>query len=328
MMTTAMQELQLSFKALADERRLEMLRLLHEGELSVGELARIQQMAQSGVSRSLGLLKRAGLVRSRRQGGWTYLRLNTEHPLVVQILAGEFAREELPEELRRRLREVLEERMARTRAFFDDHSESWDGLRRSLLDQQPSWLALDALVPRGLRVADLGTGTGSMLPRLVEAGCRVLALDASPRMLGLARARARELRLAGVDFLRGELEHLPLADGTLDAAMATLVLHHVARPGAAIAEMARVVRPGGSVVVIDLGSHDQEWLRQEQADYWLGFSQEEMLEWLRAARLESCRYTVAGPVAIPGPSGGKPAGLCLFQAVGRKPAGAVAGRHG
>ncbi len=87
-------ELLRGFKALADERRLEMLRLLHEGELSVGELARIQQMAQSGVSRSLALLKRAGLVRSRRQGGWTYLRPNTEHPLLVQLLSGVFEQQD------------------------------------------------------------------------------------------------------------------------------------------------------------------------------------------------------------------------------------------
>lgn len=315
----SVQELLRAFKALSDERRLDMIRLLHQGELSVGELARVLEMAQSGVSRGLELLRQAGLVRSRRQGGWTYLRLNSEHPLVAELLGGALGGEELPDGLRQRLREVLDERRSRSRDFFDGHSGRWDELRRALLDEQPGMRALDALIPPGLRVADLGTGTGAMLPRLVEAGCRVLALDASPRMLALARTRVRELGLHGVEFLQGELEHLPLAGGALDATLAALVLHHTARPAAALREMARVVRPGGVVLVIDLCDHDQEWLRQEQADCWLGFSREELMEWLAAAGLTRCRYAVTGAASLPGLPEGRGGALKLFVASGRKP---------
>jgi ArsR family transcriptional regulator len=303
------------FRALADETRLLLLAALLDEELSVGELAEVVQAAQPGVSRHLGALREAGLVALRKQGTASYYRLCADEPPLAGAFGEALRRLGAEHKLARRVERVLARRRVKSQAFFD-RADDWDALRAGLFTESVGFASLAPLVPRGLAVADIGTGTGGMLPYLAEVAERIVAVDLSGEMLRRARARADELGLGNVSFERGELEALPLADGSVDAAFASLVLHHAPRPAAALAEMARVVRPGGVVVVIDLMAHGHEWLRDEQADVWLGFGRDELLGLFARAGLAEARHAVVSRVE-PAGRGGSP--LELFVASGRVP---------
>ncbi|HEU4409706.1 MAG TPA: metalloregulator ArsR/SmtB family transcription factor [Polyangiaceae bacterium] len=304
------------FRALADETRLLLLASLLDEELSVGELAEVVQAAQPGVSRHLGALREAGFVALRKQGTASYYRLSADEPLLGGPFGEALRRLSAEHKLARRVERVLARRRAKSQAFFD-RADDWDALRAELFTESVGFASLLPLVARGLTVADIGTGTGGMLPYLAEVADRIVAVDLSGEMLRRARARAESLGLDKVCFERGELEALPLAPASVDAAFASLVLHHAPRPAVALAEMARVVRPGGAVVIIDLVAHGHEWLRDEQADVWLGFGRDELFALFERAGLAAPRHAVVSRVE-PAGRGGAP--LELFVASARVPA--------
>lgn len=154
-------------------------------------------------------------------------------------------------------------------------------------------LALDRIVKerarRRARILDIGTGTGVLAVELARAGARVIAVDHSPRMLEAARAKARDAGLLGIELRQGDARALPLADGEVDAALAHMVVQYLASPGEVLREMARAVRPGGAVVVVDFLSHEHEWMRQELGVTWLGFAPEEVAGWFSDAGLGGVR---------------------------------------
>lgn len=301
------------FKALADETRMVLLAALLEDELSVGELAEVVQAAQPGVSRHLQALAKAGLVTSRKQGTTTFYRLVSEDPLLDGAFGDDLRKTAAQRSLASRVERVLSRRKHKSQAFFDQ-ADDWDTLRQDLFDASAGFASLAPLVRPNLVVADIGTGTGGMLPYLGEISAKILAVDLSPGMLRRARVKARALGLEHVEFLQGDLASLPIDTASVDAAFASLVLHHAPRPAAAIAEMTRIVRPGGSVVIVDLLAHGHDWLREEQADVWLGFSKDELSSMLERAGLIDRRFRVASRVAS---RAGAP--LELFIASGRRP---------
>jgi SAM-dependent methyltransferase len=303
------------FRALTDETRLLLLAALLDEELSVGELAEVVQAAQPGVSRHMGALREAGLVVLRKQGTASFYRLSADEPLLGGAFGEALRRLSAEHKLGRRVERVLSRRRAKSQAFFD-RADDWDTLRAGLFTESVGFASLLPLIARGLTVADIGTGTGGMLPYLAEIADRIVAVDLSAEMLRRARARAESLGLDNVTFERGELEALPLASASVDAAFASLVLHHAPRPAAALAEMARVVRPGGAVVVVDLMAHGHEWLRDEQADVWLGFGRDELRALFERAGLAEPRHNVVSRVE---PSGRGGAPLELFVASARVP---------
>lgn len=307
-----MTDLAARFRALADPTRLLLLAVLLEDELTVGELAEVVESLQPGVSRHLAALRDAGLVVARRQGAMTFYRANADDALLQGTLREEVHGLARGAETAQRVERVIERRRMRTRAFFDEGAAGWDALRADLLNETASLASLLPLVPRGLSVVDIGTGTGGMLPMLSEFAGRIAGVDESTQMLKLARDRARRLGLKSVDFHKAEMTKLPFEAGTFDAAFAALVLHHAAKPANAIAEMARVVKPGGNLIVIDLRAHGQEWLRQEQADVWLGFALEEVEGLLGRARLENVRVRVVS--RADSPRGGEPLELFVASA--------------
>jgi ArsR family transcriptional regulator len=305
------------FRALGDETRLGLLCALLSEELSVGELSEVMQAGQPGVSRHLAALRDAGLVVARKQGAATYYRISPDDPLLEGAVGAELRRRSAELGLTTQIEKVVARRRARAEAFFDEQAESWDALREQLLDQAAGLRALVPLIPSGLTVADIGTGTGGMLPLLSEFAEKIVAVDISQEMLRRAKARARAMGLENVDFLKADLRDLPLEDASVDAAFATLVLHHAPHPGAAVKEIARILRPGRVLVVVDLCAHRHEWLRDEQGDVWLGFTKDEMTGFLNKAGLGRIDFKIVSHVETDKKGGGHP--LKLFVASGIVP---------
>jgi len=290
--------LQKIFRTLGDPTRVRILALLEREELAVHELMEALGMAQSRVSRHLGLLREAGLLRDRREGTYALYRFERPAPGpwadAWALARRELDRDALAERDRLALARVLEARAAKSRSFFDAVGPEWDALRKVWNDDTLRARAAARVLPRDLVVADVGTGTGTLALELAAAGMRVVAVDHSKAMLD-ATQRKLEQSGARVELRLGEAEALPLADDEVDAAFAHLVLQYLPAPARAVAELARVVKPGGAVVVVDFVRHDREWMRQELGVVWMGFAPEEVAGWLGDAGLEHVRVEVQPP---------------------------------
>jgi ArsR family transcriptional regulator len=289
-------QLQKIFKTLSDPTRVRILALLEQEELAVQELMRVLGMAQSRVSRHLAILRDAGLLRDRRDGTFAYYRFPTPQEGAWRD-AWELTRHQMiddptVERDAAALREVLSARAQRTRSWFDTVGPEWDALRKVFNDDALRARAIAHLAPPGITVCDVGTGTGVLALELARLGVRVVAVDHSPAMLDAARAKLHAAGAGSVELRRGDAADLPLDDASVDAAFAHMVLHYLPSPADALAEMARVVKPGGPVsrvVVVDFEEHDREWMREELGVQWLGFPLEDVRAWLEAAGLEDVR---------------------------------------
>jgi ArsR family transcriptional regulator len=288
----AAEELQRVFKTLSDPTRMRILRLLEREELHVQELMEVLGMAQSRVSRHLAILREARLLGDRRDGTYVFYRFvpPAEGPwrdgwtLVRERLEGDPTAERDDALLRR----VIEARSQQTRSFFDAVGPEWDALRKVFHDDALRARAIGRLVPPGLHVADIGTGTGILAGELARLGLHVVGVDRSARMLEAARSKlgTQPLPSGGtIEWRRGEADRLPIDDDDVDAAFAHMVLHYVPSPSDAIREMARVVKPGGVIVIVDFVKHAHEWMRQELGVLWMGFEPDELRGWFAAAGL-------------------------------------------
>ena len=287
------------FKLLGDDARLRILRLLAAERLNVSELTGILGIAQSGVSRHLGLLKDAGLIVEQREGGFTYFRPdpsllaaeNGSGPLAA-LLQNEFAAAARTETGRADDARLSEVRRLR-KENFEAHAGP-DTNERQLVPGR-SWAAwsraLGHLLP-ALRVADIGCGEGYLTVEASRWASRVIAVDRSALVLKRARALANRRRVHNVIWKRGELEKLPLRDASVDVALLSQALHHAPDPARALAEAARIVVPGGRVLVLDLREHDEQWVRQRLGDRWLGFTDDAVAKLLKNAGLIDVRVNV------------------------------------
>ena len=286
------------YRLLGDDARLRLLRVLSGERLNVSELTGVLGLAQSGVSRHLGLLKDAGLVQEEKDGGFSYYRLASaleqanDNPLRT-LLDQQFAASADDPTVRAdqaRLHEVLRLR----KENFETHAGPDTRDARQLVPGR-SWAAwsraLGLLLPP-LKVADLGCGEGYLTIEAARWASRVIAVDRSDAVLRRAKGLAERRRVKNVVWKRGELERLPLADATVDVAMLSQALHHAQNPVRAVAEAARVTKPGGRVVVLDLRSHQEAWVRTKLGDRVLGFSDEELKRMLAAAGLADVRVGV------------------------------------
>ena len=306
------------YRLLGDEARLRLLRVLSKQRLNVTELTGVLGLAQSGVSRHLGLLKEAGLVTEERDGGFTYYRIapalaSGEHAL-APVLAAQFDEAAADATVRAddaRLQEVLRLR----KENFDAHAGPDTRDARQLVPGR-SWAAwsraLGLLMPP-LRVADLGCGEGYLTIEAARWAARVIAVDRSEAVLNRAKALARRRRVSSVIWKKGELEKLPIRDGAVDVAMLSQALHHAQNPGRAIAEAVRVTVPGGRVLVLDLRRHQEEWVRGKLGDRRLGFDDEELKRLLTGAGLADVKVGVGArksgdPFTVLIASGTKPHG--------------------
>jgi SAM-dependent methyltransferase len=282
-MTTASSLLRL----LGDDARLRLLRLLSLDALNVSELTAILGLAQSGVSRHLGLLREAGLVVEERTGGFTWYRLAPafDAPKERRASLWQWLREEFSEVTPAttaddaRLEEVRRLRKER----FVEHGV---GDERGQLVPGRSWAAwsraLGLLLPP-VDVADLGCGDGYLAIEAARWARHVVAIDHSEPVLVRARALAARRKVRNIVWKRGDLERLPLDDASVDVALLSQALHHAARPAGALAEARRILRPGGRVLVLDLRRHDEQWVRSKLGDRWLGFREAELHDLLTDA---------------------------------------------
>jgi ubiquinone/menaquinone biosynthesis C-methylase UbiE len=272
-----------TLKALADPCRLRLTAVLLTGEFTVQELTRIMGMGQSRVSRHLKILSEAGVLTVKRQGTWSYYRAGEGSGFFAAIRpAFEYEMEQLPERARdlAAVAEVLEDRRRRSQEFFDRHARQWEDLARTLLPVPEYRQRLMELVPEGGTVLEIGVGTGGLLTELAARAGQVIGVDHSPAMLEEARRRLTAAGVGGIELRLGEMSHLPLPDTSVACVVANMVLHHAAEPSAVLAEIRRVLTPGGVLLLADLARHEREAAREQLADQWLGFSEEELTGWL------------------------------------------------
>ncbi|MGE3275408.1 MAG: ArsR/SmtB family transcription factor [Vicinamibacterales bacterium] len=300
--------------ALADAVRCRMLLVLERHELTVTELCAVIQLPQSTVSRHLKTLADDGWVASRRDGTSRYYRMALDEmdegarrlwPLIREQVSGAPGAEQDA----RRLAGVLERRRTKSAEFFSSAAGQWDRLRSELFGHTFHLHALLALLDPTLVVGDLGCGTGETTSLVAPHVARVVAVDDSAEMLQAARQRLEGL--AGVDLRRGNLTALPIGSAELDAALIVLVLHHVSDPARALAETARVLKPGGRVLLVDMLPHDRAEYQQQMGHVWLGFDERDLARLLGGGGFTD--------IAVrPLPVGPETKGPALFVATARK----------
>lgn len=279
------------FKALSDEVRLRILRALSVAELSVAEVVTVLGLPQSTVSRHLKPLRDTGLVDHRREGTSVYYRRGPAFGDASLAKIMDERLRDVPQDAEDRasVRRVLDLRKQKSKEFFERAAGSYG----TLTEPGGGWEALSNAMAVGFAeedVADLGAGEGALTLVLARFAASVVSVDHSPRMLRLIEERAVAAGVSDrVRVAEGDLESLPVADASVDAAFLSQALHHAARPDAAVAEAARILRPAGRLVILDLVRHEQEWLREQWADQWLGFEADEVRSWMESAGLAEIR---------------------------------------
>ena len=279
------------FQALADPSRVRILALLRTMELSVGELAQVLCQSQPRVSRHVKILGDAGLLDRHKEGSWVFLALTGEartqsvfdlidqwlDPASREVLAADAVR----------LAAVRADRTEAANRYFSNHAEVWDSIRSLHVAESMVETAIQRALgdqPVG-RLLDIGTGTGRMIELLGPEAAQATGVDKSSEMLRLARVK---LEAAGIQssLRQADMYALPLPDGSVDSVVIHQVLHYAQNPSAALAEAARVLRPGGRLLVVDFAAHEREDLRTRDSHLRLGFTDDAIAGWFRIAGLE------------------------------------------
>jgi SAM-dependent methyltransferase len=279
--------------SLADPTRSRLLAVLDSHELTVGELCAALQLPQSTVSRHLRQLGNLEWVTSHAEGTSRLYRMATHldpaarklwHVVREQLAGGASVRRD-----KERVAAILARRRATSDAFFSTAAGQWDALRAELFGRRADLVALPALLDPSVRVGDLGCGTGQLTELLAPFVARVVAVDASRGMLAVARRRLADV--ANVEFHQSALEALPITGGCLDVAVFFLVLHHVEAPERVLAEAARVLKPDGRLLVVDMLPHERVEFRDRMGHVWLGFDEAQLSHWMGPVGFGELRYT-------------------------------------
>jgi ArsR family transcriptional regulator len=297
-----------ALRLLGDDTRLRVLRLIVREPLNVSEITSILGLAQSGISRHLSLLKKAGLVEERREGVWSYYQIPSRLLLWDSANGhGKPAPSGLEKERREEvtadpeLRQVwafVKSRLGEAEDPYGDlprlaevlrqRENFGGGLNEKLLEPGQSWFAwsraLQCLLP-AVDAIDLGCGDGSITVEIGRFARKVVGIDVNPRALVAARKRAEREKLANVTFREDRIEALKEKDASYDLAVLCQSLHHMAEPALGIQEAARVLRPGGRLLVVDLAPHKEQWVLAKLGHAHLGFDPERLREMLSAAGL-------------------------------------------
>jgi ArsR family transcriptional regulator len=319
MNTAATPDLLDCLTALGDPTRTRLLLLLERQELTVSELCQVLQAPQSTVSRHLRALADAGWVASRPDGTRRFYRMDRADLPSSMRRVWDAVREDLAsgpgaEQDRARLASVLARRRSRSEAFFASEAGEWDRMRDELFGPGFYLAGLPGLLDPGWVVGDLGCGTGHVAASLAPFVHRVVAVDGSDAMLAEARRRLASHR--NVRVLHGDMESLPVEDQSLDAAVMALVLHHLPDPARALVDVARALRPGGRIQVIDMLPHTREDLAGRMGHVWLCFAEKAMRSYLEQAGFRSPRFS-------PLPADPQAQGPALFSVAATRPEGTM-----
>lgn len=284
-------------KLLADQTRLRILSVLSGSELTVKELTDILALGQSTISTQLGQLKEAQLVSFRKQGQFVFYRLYS-HPadhhiprLCTQVL------DQVPladwyERDQRRLTDCLEKRRESSIGFFASHrtqneispGQTWESLATGLLH-----------LVDNKRIVDLGCGIGRLAALLAHGSNHIIGIDNSPEQIQAARNLHRRIPEEVLRFVLAPAEYTGLPQDSADLVLISQSLHHAAKPRDIVTEAARLLAPGGKLLILDLLSHNQDWIQDRFADFWLGFEPEDLHEWAKSAGLSATRHTIGAP---------------------------------
>lgn len=282
-----------SLRALADPTRLRIVALLEKEELAVHDLQEITRLGQSRISSHLGLLQDSGLLQSRREGKWTFYRLNQDAAARELIQLAARGAKELPEHEgdQINLRRVQERRQDQAQVYFNQVAGRFD---RSYGPGR-SWQALGQLLVRilpPLVVADLGSGEGLVAELLARRCRRVIAVDNSEKMVAYGARKAKSNGLKNLEFRLGDLQDPPIEPASVDLVILSQALHHAADPAKAIRSAHHILRPAGQLLILDLLQHNCEQARQAYGDHWLGFAESDLQRWLEVAGFKRVEITV------------------------------------
>jgi ArsR family transcriptional regulator len=297
--------------SLADTTRSRILLLLERHELTVSELCTIVQLPQSTVSRHLKALADGDWIAARAEGTSNLYSMTRDLDSAARrlwlLVREQVGASPTAAQDQRRLQAALAERRTKSQEFFTSSAGQWDRVRDELFGDRFHLAALAAFAQSDWTVGDLGCGTGQVSAALAPFVARVISVDGSAAMLQAARKRLHAFD--NIDLRRGDLEALPIDDGRLDAATLMLVLHHVPEPERALADVARVLKPQGRAIIVDMLPHDRESYRQQMGHVWLGFSDEHVRRMFQEAGFEKVRV-----VAIPPDPRAKGPGLFVATA--------------
>ena len=299
-----------ALRAAGESTRLRLLALCAHSDLTVSEITQILGQSQPRVSRHLKLLCDAGLLERNREGTWAFFRLPAGGALaqlgrqLVDAIPSEDPTLALDLE---RLQEIVDARAARAADYFRRNAVKWDELRSLYVDDREVERQLVKLLPPGgaADLLDIGTGTGRILEVLSPHVGRAIGIDLSQEMLMVARSKLERAGLRNCSVRQADMLKLPLAGAAFDLVTMHQVLHYAQSPAAVIAEAARVLRPGGRLLLVDFAEHGEESLREQQAHRWLGFKDTDLADWCTAAGLVPTK-----PERLPG----TPLTVCLWAA--------------
>lgn len=316
-----------ALKAAAEPTRLRILLLLRSGELTVKDLTEILGQSQPRISRHLKLLAEAGLVDRFRDGSWVYFHVSDRSDggaLTRRLLEAVHPDDPVVRRDEERAAALKREREHSAQTYFHQHAAQWDQIRvLHVSEREVETALLKALGPGPFKLLlDLGTGTGRVLELAAERYERGLGIDVNQPMLALARAKLDGAKLDHAQVRHGDLYHISLPDGVADAIVMHQVLHYLSEPHIAIREAARVLAPGGRLVIADFAPHELEFLREQHAHDRLGFSHEQVEQWIREAGLTPLGVTDLAPLAR-----GSSDKLTVTIWVGERPAPNVRDTH-
>ncbi|MFV0368505.1 MAG: ArsR/SmtB family transcription factor [Hyphomicrobiaceae bacterium] len=291
-----------ALKAVAEPTRLRILKLLSAGELNVKDLTQILGQSQPRVSRHLKLLTEAGLVDRFREGSWVYFHVaDGTHggELARQVLAVLNDSDAILVRDQDRAGVVKREREALAQAFFEAHASDWDEIRAYHVAEAEVEAAMAEMLGEGPfdLLVDLGTGTGRILELFGASYAHGLGIDLNQSMLAYARSKLAEAGLERAQVRQGDLYNLPLDDGAADAVIMHQVLHFLSDPAVALSEAARILAPGGRLLIVDFAPHELEDLRERFAHERLGFSTTQIEDWMRNAGLDPGAVRTLSPAA-------------------------------
>lgn len=300
--------------AAADPTRARLLRVLERSELTVAELCSVLQLPQSTASRHLKVLAGQQWVVSRREGTATLYRLmlddlSPETRKLWLLIREQATATRTAERDDARLEKVLAERQTRSQAFFSSAAGQWDRMRTELFGEKFDLASIAGLLDPDWVVGDLGCGTGQMAEAIAPFVEGVVAVDSSAPMLKAARHRLANFDNVRVE--RGTVTSLPIDDEALNAATVTLVLHHLPEPAAALREIARTLRSGGRLLIVDMLPHDRAEFQQTMGHQWLGIGEAQLGDWMTEAGLTLATYR---PLPVETDTKGPP----LFAATGTR----------